>query len=64
MATEANEHEQETEKAKLSKESLSQAMQIFRYILPYKWSFIFGMIALALGSLLFLAIMQVRGFKP
>lgn len=51
----------ENEKPKLSKESMQQAMQIFRYILPYKWSFIFGMIALALGSLIFLAIMQIPG---
>ena len=59
MATEVKENEKE--KAKLSKESLAQATQIFRYVLPFKWPFIFGMIALALGSLLFLGIMQIPG---
>ncbi len=46
---------------KLSKDSLQRALKIFRYVLPYKWYFIGGMISLSLGSLLFLAIMKVPG---
>ncbi len=37
-------------KGKLSKESLRDSMQIFRYILPYKWYLIFGLILLTLST--------------
>lgn len=49
------------EKPKLNKENLRKALQIFRYVLPYKWAFIGGMLSLAIGSLLFLVIMNVPG---
>lgn len=49
------------QKPKLSREKLGRALHVFRYVLPYKWSFILGMAFLALGSLLFLAIMKVPG---
>ncbi|PSR12748.1 MAG: multidrug ABC transporter ATP-binding protein [Bacteroidetes bacterium] len=49
------------EKTPLTKERLLQATQIFRYVLPFKWPFILGMLSLAIGSLLFLAIMYIPG---
>lgn len=49
------------EKPKLSKEKLRKALKIFSYVLPYKWAFIGGMVFLALGSLMFLAIMKLPG---
>lgn len=52
---------EEKEKKSLSKESLSQGLKIFRYVLPYKWPFIMGMLALVVGSLIFLVIMLVPG---
>ncbi len=47
--------------AKISKDKIKRALRIFRYVLPYKWSFIGGMACLGLGSLIFLGIMKVPG---
>jgi ATP-binding cassette, subfamily B, bacterial len=49
------------QKQRLKREDLKRALKIFRYVLPYKWSFILGMVFLSMGSLLFLAIMKVPG---
>ncbi|MEM6395105.1 MAG: ABC transporter transmembrane domain-containing protein [Bacteroidota bacterium] len=49
------------ERPKLSKVQLKRSLRIFSYILPYKWYFIASMIVLAVGSLLFLVIMQLPG---
>lgn len=49
------------EPVKLSKEKLKRALHIFKYVLPYKWAFILGMIFLSAGSLIFLGIMKVPG---
>lgn len=49
------------EPAKLSRDKLKRSLHIFQYVLPYKWTFIFGMIALSAGSLIFLGIMKVPG---
>ncbi|MEZ5044345.1 MAG: ABC transporter transmembrane domain-containing protein [Saprospiraceae bacterium] len=46
---------------KLSKEKLNNALHIFKYVLPYKWAFILGMVFLSAGSLIFLGIMKVPG---
>ncbi len=51
----------EQPKTKLSKEKLRHALKIFSYVLPYRWAFIGGMVFLALGSVLFLAIMKLPG---
>lgn len=59
MADTAN--DQETEKKKLTSERLKHGLRIFRYVLPYKWQFTLGMLSLAVGSLLFLAITLVPG---
>ena len=48
-------------KPKFNREQFRRSLSIFQYILPYKWYFIAGMVVLALGSLLFLAIMQLPG---
>lgn len=49
------------EKRKLGSEDYKKALSIFKYVLPYKWAFILGMIFLAAGSLVFLVIMKVPG---
>ena len=41
------------EKRKLGSEDFKKALSIFKYVLPYKWAFILGMIFLAAGSLVF-----------
>ena len=41
---------EEGEKRKLNKEGLRKLGGIFRFVLPYRWTFIFGLIALALSS--------------
>ena len=49
------------EKARFSKESFRHSLDIFRYVWPYRWPFALGMVFLAAGSLLFLAIMKLPG---
>lgn len=51
----------EGEQRKLSGEKLRRSLKVFQYVLPYKWPFIWGMFFLAVGSLLFLAIMKLPG---
>lgn len=48
-------------KTKMTKERFSEATRIFKYVLPYKWPFISGLITLALGSVIFLVIMKIPG---
>ena len=48
-------------KPKISKERLKSALYIFKYIKPYKWKFIIGMILLALTSILFLIFVPISG---
>lgn len=54
---------QQTDKepVKLSREKLKNSLHIFKYVLPYKWAFILGMLFLSAGSLIFLGIMKVPG---
>ncbi len=54
-------NEKDTVKPKMTKERFSEATRIFKYVLPYKWSFIVGLITLALGSVIFLVIMKIPG---
>lgn len=49
------------EKPKMNRAQLNRSLQIFAYVMPYKWYFISSMIILALGSLVFLGIMQLPG---
>lgn len=48
-------------KEKLTKERLTRAARIFRYIRPYKWSFIIGMLLLSTSSLLFMVFPGAAG---
>ncbi|HMO40230.1 MAG TPA: ABC transporter transmembrane domain-containing protein [Saprospiraceae bacterium] len=48
-------------KEKLTKERLTRAARIFRYIRPYKWSFIVGMLLLSTSSLLFMVFPGAAG---
>lgn len=45
---------EEPEKIKVTRERLVKAARILGYIRPYKWSFIVGLVLLALSSLLFM----------
>lgn len=51
----------ETSKTKISKKSLLNSYRIFRFIKPYKWYFIFGMIFLVIGSSLFMIFPAAAG---
>ncbi|PHI19920.1 multidrug ABC transporter ATP-binding protein [Lewinellaceae bacterium SD302] len=53
--------DKEEKKPSFSWEQLKRSMGIFSYVLPYKWYFISSMFILALGSVVFLAIMQLPG---
>ncbi len=46
---------------KISGAKFRRSLGVFKYVLPYKWYFISSMIILAVGSLVFLAIMQLPG---
>ncbi len=46
--------QEEEKKTKLSKESLREAIKVFEYIRPYKWSFFVGLILLFLSSMVFM----------
>ncbi len=48
-------------KLAFKKESAINALKIFKYIMPYKWHFIFGMAFLVLSSLLFMGLMGLPG---
>ena len=50
-----------TKQAKLSREQLREALGIFEYIKPYRWSLIVGMVLLAAGSLVFMAFPYLIG---
>lgn len=61
MAKDQKRTESSDEKVKLNRDQLRKSLQIFSYIMPYKWYFIASMIILTLGSLVFLVIMQLPG---
>ncbi|MBU6340403.1 MAG: ATP-binding cassette domain-containing protein [Bacteroidetes bacterium] len=46
--------QKETSRPKLTRESLRHALQIFSYIRPYRWQFIFGLFLLFLSSTVFM----------
>lgn len=48
-------------KVKLNRDSITKALKVFGYVLPYRWSFVAGMIVLTIGSLLFLVVMRTPG---
>ena len=53
--------EKEKKKSRISKEDLKSAFYIYKYMLPYKWYFLLGMLMLVFGSLLFMLFPAVAG---
>jgi ABC-type multidrug transport system fused ATPase/permease subunit len=51
----------EEEKRRIDKNSLNKLAGIFRFALPYKWWFIFGLICLALSSVMLMAFPYLAG---
>src|SRR5687768_4707270 len=51
----------EEEKRRLDKTGLRYLTGIFRFMLPYKWTFLVGLVALALSSLILLAFPRLAG---
>ena len=60
MQKQSGEAEQK-ERARFDKKQFKRSLQVFAYLLPYRWSFALGMFFLFAGSLLFLAIMKLPG---
>lgn len=50
MARRKELEKEELPKGKFNKQGIGQFAQIFRYILPYKWTFVFGMIFMFLST--------------
>ncbi|MHA7130362.1 ABC transporter ATP-binding protein [Algoriphagus namhaensis] len=61
MAKKRGEALEEHEKRKLSKQNIAKIRSIFRFILPYKWPFILGLVFLLLSSLTLLTFPFVAG---
>ncbi len=61
MAKRNKENTKEEEKRKLTKSNLRRLIGIFRFMLPYKWVFTVGLVALALSSLILLAFPRLAG---
>ncbi|MEM6724095.1 MAG: ABC transporter transmembrane domain-containing protein [Bacteroidota bacterium] len=53
--------ETEKKKGKLSRESMREALEVFRFILPYKWYFIAGLVMLVFTSSVFLVFPTAAG---
>ncbi|MCH2044998.1 MAG: ATP-binding cassette domain-containing protein [Saprospiraceae bacterium] len=49
------------ERPKLTKEGIQKAKRLMRYIYPYRWSFIIGLIFLAMGSSVFMVFPWAAG---
>ena len=52
---------EEHEKRKLSKQNLEKIGTIFRFLMPYKWAFILGLVFLLFSSLTLLTFPFVAG---
>ncbi len=46
---------------RLNREKLREAAQVFRFIRPYRWPFIFGLVLLFLSSLVFMIFPYLSG---
>ena len=49
------------QRPKVTREQLRDALKIFRFIGPYKWSLVIGLVLLAIGSLVFMAFPYLIG---
>ena len=56
-----NKKEEEVEKVKISKESLKEALVLFKYLKPYRGKFIGGLIFIALSAISTLAFPVLLG---
>ena len=56
-----NDDLEEAPKVKVNRENFREALQIFEFILPYKWSFIIGMFLLFLSSMVFMLFPHLIG---
>ncbi len=61
MSRRNNKPEEELPKGKLSRESFQEAIQILKFIQPYKWYFIGGLILLVLGGSTFVFVPKIIG---
>ncbi len=61
MARRKNLNEEETPIAPLDREKLRQAVYMFRFVRPYRWSLIAGLVLLFLSSLVFMAFPYLSG---
>ena len=61
MSTQKQAPEKEDTPKQVSKESLQKALRIFRFIRPYRWQLVIGLILLAFGSLTFMAFPYLSG---
>lgn len=59
----AKDHKDDEEKKKLSvsREELNEALKIFKYIRPYRWHFILGLVLLFLSSMTFMGLLTLPG---
>jgi ABC-type multidrug transport system fused ATPase/permease subunit len=61
MAKNRFDYDDNAPKTKLSRENFSDALKIFQFIKPYRWSMILGMVMLAVSSLSFMVILWLCG---
>ncbi len=61
MAKNRFDYDDNAPKTKLSRENFSDALKIFQFIKPYRWSMILGMVMLAISSLSFMVILWLCG---
>lgn len=61
MAKRRRENSPETEKRPLDKKAIRDLIGIFRFMMPYKWTFAIGLAALAISSLILLAFPRMAG---
>ena len=51
----------DTPKVKVTRESFKESLKIFKFIKPYRWYFIFGMVLLTLSSVIFMVFPYLIG---
>lgn len=51
----------ETEKRKMNKETMRDALKIFEFVRPYRWSLIFGIVLLFVSSMVFMVFPDLSG---
>ena len=54
-----NQPDDDAPKTKVTRESFREALKIFRFVAPYKWSLALGLVLLTISSLVFLSFFQI-----